>query len=289
LHLISRPSSLRQRALPKMEKQEFVPLFYTFPLAFNPQKTRLALEEKGTKYHSKFIHALTGGNLTADYLKINPNATVPTLETSPGQYITDSNDILRYIDSQGEPLGGNLVDRALVEKWYKFVGEEWDANLYAFSASPGPGKLICDFKIKVAQAQKKKHPEFAEIYQKREDFFTRYMKELNDEEVKKSLETKLESALTDAETQLNASPFVAGNAFSMADVILITILARTESVGKQEAYLKRPALKKYFDEARKRHSYKVAIGSYEGMGALPFIIPTLGSIFARNLLHLHAY
>lgn len=273
-----------------MATEEFVPVFYSFPLAFNPQKTRLALEEKGIKYNVKIIHALTGGNLTADYLKINPNATVPTLETSPGKYITDSNDILRYIDSQGEPLGGSLVDRALVDKWYKFVGEEWDGNLYAFSANPGTGKLICEFKVKVAQAQKKKHPELAEIYQKREDFFSRYLKEINDEEVKKGLDAKLSSALDDAETQLNASPFVAGNAFSMADVVLITVLARAESVGKEEVYLKRPALSKYFHEAKKRQSYKTAIGQYTGIvGTLPLLLPTLGSIFSRNLLHMHAY
>lgn len=282
-------SKVSEQVVERMATQEPVPLLYWFPLAFNPQKARMALEEKGLKYNLKTVHALTGGNLTAEYMKINPNATVPTLETAPGQYITDSNDILRYVDKQGEPLGGTLVDHALVEKWYKFVGEEWDANLFAFAATPGPGALISEFKIRVAQAQKKKHPEMAELYQKREDMFARYTKELKDEEVKKTLDAKLISALDDAETQLKATPYIAGTAFSMADVILVTVLARVENVGRKELILKRPTLLKYFGEAKRRHSYKMAIGAYEGLGALPYLVPTVGSIFTRNLLHMHNY
>lgn len=287
--LFQASSSQAEAAAPSKTSQDTVPLLYYFPLAFNPQKARLALEEKGLKYDIKIVNALTGANLTADYLKINPSATVPTLQTGPGQYIRDSNDILRYIDTQGEPLGGSLVDRALVEKWYKFVGEEWDANLYAFTAVPGPAKIASEFKVNVAKAQKQRYPELADEYQKRVDMFSRYTRESGDEGVKKSLEATLASALSDAETQLKSTRFVAGDAFSMADVILVTILARMDNVGRQAAYMARPAIVKYFEEAKKRNSYKVAIGDYAGPGALPYILPTVGELVARNLFKQYAY
>lgn len=269
--------------------QETVPVFYYYPLAFNPQKARMALEEKGLRYEIRIVDAIDGGNLTADYLRINPNATVPTLQTGPKDFITDSNDILKWIDTQGEPLGGALVNRALVDKWYKFVSDEWDANLYAFTAVPGPGKFVSDFKVKVARAQQRRYPELAELYQKRIDMFSKYGREMGDEGVKRGLEAKLAAALDDAEAQLKSSQFVAGDAFSMADVILVTVLARVDNLGRQEAYSKRPAVVRYFDEAKKRNSYKVAIGDFFGPGALPYILPTLGSLASRTLFHNYSY
>jgi ganglioside-induced differentiation-associated protein 1 len=53
--------------------------FYTYPLAYNPQKAKLALVEKGLEHKDEFINLFSGQSLSPEYLKINANGTVPTL------------------------------------------------------------------------------------------------------------------------------------------------------------------------------------------------------------------
>ncbi|EHK26769.1 uncharacterized protein TRIVIDRAFT_62580 [Trichoderma virens Gv29-8] len=66
----------------------------------------LALEEKGLKanvdYDVKEISLSTGENFAPEYIAINPNGTVPSL-TAPSlaKPLTESADILRWIDSRG--------------------------------------------------------------------------------------------------------------------------------------------------------------------------------------------
>ncbi|KAM0257232.1 hypothetical protein ACHAQJ_004470 [Trichoderma viride] len=67
----------------------------------------LALAEKGLRenkdYDVKEISLATGENFAPEYIAINPNGTVPSL-TAPSlsKPLTESADILRWIDSQGK-------------------------------------------------------------------------------------------------------------------------------------------------------------------------------------------
>ena len=56
----------------------------------------LGLEEKKVAYDKKNINILLGHNFGPDYVKINGNATVPTLVLGDRK-ITDSTDILRLV------------------------------------------------------------------------------------------------------------------------------------------------------------------------------------------------
>ena len=44
------------------------------------QKVRLVLAEKNLVYESEFLDLQRGDQFAPDYLKLNPNAVVPTLE-----------------------------------------------------------------------------------------------------------------------------------------------------------------------------------------------------------------
>src|SRR5689334_16449503 len=52
---------------------------YTYPLAYNPQKATLVLEEKHLPYTAKKIDLFNGASLSAEYMRLNPNSTAPTL------------------------------------------------------------------------------------------------------------------------------------------------------------------------------------------------------------------
>ncbi|EHK18484.1 uncharacterized protein TRIVIDRAFT_231671 [Trichoderma virens Gv29-8] len=76
---------------------------YTFAGSQWAQVAHLALAQKGVpedKYDLKEIDLMTGANFDPEYIKINPNGTVPSI-TSPSldKPLTESVDILRYIDA----------------------------------------------------------------------------------------------------------------------------------------------------------------------------------------------
>ena len=68
---------------------------YSFPLSFAAQKALLALEEKKIAYKVENVNILTGKNLKAEYLTLNPLATVPTIQYEDGTLITDSNVFIK--------------------------------------------------------------------------------------------------------------------------------------------------------------------------------------------------
>ncbi|KAK4063819.1 hypothetical protein Trihar35433_8527 [Trichoderma harzianum] len=80
---------------------------YTSAASQWAQVAHLALAQKGVpedKYDLKEIALMTGGNFDPEYIKVNPNGTVPSI-TSPSldKPLIQSLDILRYIDAfEGE-------------------------------------------------------------------------------------------------------------------------------------------------------------------------------------------
>ena len=63
------------------------------------QRVRLVLEEKAVDWTSHIIDLAKNEHLTDDYQQLNPGGTVPTL-VHDGKVVTDSNEILVYIDER---------------------------------------------------------------------------------------------------------------------------------------------------------------------------------------------
>ncbi len=84
------------------------------------QRVRLMLEEKALEWTSHPINLMTNEHLDADYQRLNPEGVVPTL-VHDGRIVTDSNQILRYIEQQfpkppmfpSQPAEIAVVDRFL--------------------------------------------------------------------------------------------------------------------------------------------------------------------------------
>lgn len=260
-------------------------IFYGYPLAFNPAKSKLALEEKGIKYTEKKIDLFNGQSLEPWYLKLNPAASAPTLVVGD-EKITESADIIRWADKQGTPLGGDSVDRAVVEEWLQKV-DPWDGNLFTAvnSGAAGVIKLTTQYKIKVAEANAKRNPDLAELYKQKVVKMEGSLAEPNDKAaVEKNLK-QIISLLDEADATLASKKFIAGDEYSAADAIFTPVLYRMYNCSKEKEFIDpRPNVKRYYEEVKKRPSYKKVFSvSDSGLGTAQIVLPALGKILLSKV------
>ena len=98
-------------------------IFYTSPSESpNMRKILIMLEEIGLPYTVKRIEKQSNGEFAADFIAINPNATVPALvDTDAGISLFESGAILYYLAEKTKKLlPANLKARAEVVKWLMF-------------------------------------------------------------------------------------------------------------------------------------------------------------------------
>lgn len=255
--------------------------FYNYALAFNPAKAKLALEEKHIKYVEKKIDLFNGESLEPWYLRINPQASAPSLVTGE-QKITDSVEIVRWADRQGAPLGGDSVDRAFVDEWLTKVSS-WDGNLFVAANTPGglALKASTEYKNKVAEANAKKNPDMADLYKEKISMMTKNLIENpRNETVAEDNRRQLGALLDEANARLASNKFLAGPAYSMADVIFTPVLYRIHQLKFDSQYLdSRPNIRRYYQELEKRPSYNAVFGTSDNpIAAAGEVLPSVGKV-----------
>jgi len=141
-------------------------------------------------------------------------------------------------------------------------------------------KLSIQFKIKVAEANAKRNPDLAELYKQKGTKLEGALAEPNDKAtVEKNLK-QLTGLLDEAEASLASKKFIAGDEYSAADAIFTPVLYRIHDVGKEKEFIDpRPNVKRYYNEVKKRPSYKKVFSvSDSGLGTAQTVLPALGKI-----------
>ena len=98
-------------------------IFYSMhSVSPNIRKILIMLEEIGLPYTVNHVEVQSNGEFAADFLEINPNATVPAIvDTDTGATIFESGAILYYLAGKtNKLLPINLKARAEVVKWLMF-------------------------------------------------------------------------------------------------------------------------------------------------------------------------
>jgi glutathione S-transferase len=72
-------------------------------LSGNCYKVKLLLNQLGTDFQWQEVDILQGKTQTAEFLEMNPNGKVPTLQIEENKYLPESNAILCYL-ADGTPL-----------------------------------------------------------------------------------------------------------------------------------------------------------------------------------------
>ncbi len=95
--------------------------FYDCATAPSPRRARVMLAEKGVPHETVQIDLRSGEQLGAAYRAINPQCTVPALQTDEGAVLTDNAAISAYIEArypQPPLLGITALDKAEIASWH---------------------------------------------------------------------------------------------------------------------------------------------------------------------------
>jgi len=130
------------------------------------------------------IDTLKGGSRTAEFLKLNPWGQVPTVEFDDGRTLAQSNAIMRYLARGSDLIPADAFAAAKMDEW-----------LFWEQYSHEPYVAVCRFQmVYLDKSASKRDPE----------------------RVKRG-----QAALDHMERHLGHNRFMAGDAFSLADVALL--------------------------------------------------------------------
>ena len=214
------------------------------------QKVRVVLAEKGLEYHEHLM-TLRGDQFDEKYMKLNPNAVVPTL-VHDGRPVIESSVILYYLDEAfpNPPLmPKDLNLRARVRQFNKTIDEHVhnSCTILTFATAFRPwfaGLSGEEIERRLARSPSKQRTEY-----KRDvalnGLDSKYVKDALRQHVK--LLKAMSFALADG-------PGLAGEAFSLADAAVIPYLLRLDLLRLRNLWERLPRVAAWYERMRARPS-----------------------------------
>jgi glutathione S-transferase len=160
----------------------------------NPRRVLLVMAEKGVSIPVIDLSLIKGEHKQPEFITKNSRAQVPVLELDDGTIISESLSICRYLDElYPEPplFGTNALERATIDMWVRRIEFNVMApvGLYWAHAHPYTARVVRQF------------PDFGN-----------------------SNRARWEAAASWLDCELAATPFIAGSAFTIADVAALTTI-----------------------------------------------------------------
>lgn len=193
----------------------------------------------------------------------------------------------RYIDRLASVSNGEsgAPINAQVMNWMEKI-DGWDSKIFTLSHMPKKYKqFVIRFIRRVIVSRMSDSPDLASLYHaKLRTIYDTEDRLMNQEFLEQSQE-KLNSLLNDAEVQLNETPYLTGEDFTMADCMFLPILARLSLLNLEDEYINcRPKISKYYNTVRRRKSYKLVIGRYFlGWKKYPTLLKTSFFLVVRTI------
>lgn len=169
---------------------------YDYLPSRNAWKVRQLLAHLDVPYRSVIVSIFEGAGRAPAFLALNPSGRVPVLQLADGRAIAESNAILAYLADGTAYLPGDPFERAKVHQWLSFEQENVESVIGALRHWRMTGKAAA------------REPSLVEAKRKG------------------ALRTL---AILDA--QLSQRPFIAGDAYTIADIAIFSYGSRAEDAG----------------------------------------------------------
>jgi len=171
-------------------------LFYNTGMpAPNPRRVRIFAAEKGIELPTKNVEIFKREHKAPEYLAVNPMGQTPSLELDDGSVITESVSMCRYLDAlHPEPpmFGANPREAAEVDQMIR--------------------RTELRLMTPIANVWVHTHPLTARVVPHQYKDFG------------ESNRPRIDHVLREFDTVFADRPFLAGEAYSMADIILLTTI-----------------------------------------------------------------
>ena len=223
------------------------------------QKVRFALAEKGLKWESRHLDLRASDQQKPEYLKLNPNAVVPTL-VDDGAVIIESTVINEYLDDAYPEPRLRPVDsrsRARMRLWTK----QLDEGVHAATSVLSTAIAFRHQKLARGMEELEKFHKQMPDPAKRERSWDTITKGVDSIYFAGAVR-RFDRLLADMEAALSQGPWLAGKECSLADIGYAPYMARLEHLQLQFLWDRRPRVPAWFDRLKERRGYKEGIGGW---------------------------
>ncbi|WP_036169465.1 glutathione S-transferase family protein [Noviluteimonas dokdonensis] len=173
-----------------------MPTLYDYLPSRNAWKVRQLLRHLGLPHRTVEVSIFEGAGRTPEFLALNPTGKVPVLQLDDGRALAESNAILAYLADGTAYLPNDPFARAKVHQWLSFEQENVEAVIGSLRHWTMTDKLA------------RRAPDIVEA---------------------KRAGALRTLALLDRELSLR--PFIAGQAYTIADIALFAYASRAEEAG----------------------------------------------------------
>jgi len=223
------------------------------------QKVRFVLGEKELKWESHHLNLRAGDQQKPSYIKLNPHAVVPTL-VDDGNVIIESTVINEYLDdAYPEPSlrPTDAVARARVRLWTK----QLDESVHAATRTISNAIAFRHQKLALGSAALTALHEKIPDPKKRAESWENITQGIDSSYFADAVQ-RFDKLLEDMETSLSVAPWLAGKAFSLADIGYAPYILRLQDLQLQFLWDERPHIPAWFEQVGKRPGYKAAFDEW---------------------------
>ncbi len=239
------------------------PTLYHFPISLRSQQVRLVLAEKHVEWTSQIVN--TGPALEVLepwYAQLNPRLEVPTLDVD-GKLLGDAVEIAVFVDQHfpgPQLLPSDPAERAEVMRWVDMQAE-FPMRELAYTRAKGMVRWYQGWIRRHARRRMRrllrKNPQLRTVYENKLLELDHLERGINHHVAVRELIDDVEVMLDEIESALEHRKYLAGNEYTLADLMWTAILAKLESIGFARALRahRRPRLAAWYALLRERPSW----------------------------------
>jgi glutathione S-transferase len=227
---------------------------YNAPQSTCSQRVRFVLNAKELPFDEVKLDLLAGDQLKPDYLKLNPNGVVPTLDHD-GEIVIDSSVIIEYLDEVA-PQPENFTpakpaERARMRALMRFIDE-----------MPAAAVRVPTFNLaflpRFQAMSEEEFLAFAGSKPLRKEFMLAMgRKGFPEKEMNAALD-RLARTLVRMEEAIAESggPWLMGKSLTLADIAVMPAIVRMADLGLDTMWKNKPAIARWYDAIRAHPAFK---------------------------------
>lgn len=246
-------------------------LFHT-ARSYCAQQVRLALEEKGIKWQSRYLELGEAEHFHPAYVRMNPRMVVPTL-VDHGFVVRDAAQIIRYLDArypEGPLTPFEPNRKRLMEHWIE-LQDQYPVKFLSIGNLPDQQrsrqKASWQARLDALKKLIEQHrfdEQLCSLYSRKFEEIEHWQLVEADKARLAEIRGRMNHLLGDLEVQLTETPFLAGADYSLAEIAWTPVLYRIEECGLADDWIhqKRPQLSDHYNRLKQRPSFDAAISAF---------------------------